>query len=174
MRIVYLALILATFGCATPVQHVQRFVVIRNVPLEPTFTVLPANRTSAEIAFANAVELAIVQANGRVLSPPHTAFVIEEHSLKADEIESKMQGKSELSGESTRTLQYWAYDDLDATYVVNTIKWGNYNGQIKIENRKTREVLTVFTVRDEETFAPTIRTAIGALLGRSNDDGLST
>lgn len=134
---------IALTGCITTTEFVQ----IRPVPAAPSFTVLPANEYLDEVEFARRIEAALVAAGVSVLSAPGTAFITKETTLRRGIASESSETKAEGSREEKETVRFLSYDNLEADYVVSTIYSGSGNGQVRIELRKTREVVTVFRVR---------------------------
>lgn len=141
------------------------FINVRDVPAHPTFTVLPANNYIAEVEFARRIEAALVGAGVSVLSPPPAVEVTNELSIQAGEA-ARIPGSADgRSSEAKQTTRFWSYDELTSTYVVNTIRYAKNHGQVRIEVRATREVVSVFQVYDNslETRSRIIKKAIAAL-----------
>lgn len=126
-----LGLVLSLTGCAQ-----TRFVVLRDVPPSPSFVVIPANDYLSEVTFANEIERAILGAGVKVVMRPSTKEVTTEKVT--EETEGNQASGMKL------TERYFAFDEIDADYIVQTYATSN---PVKITKRETQEVLTVLTVQ---------------------------
>lgn len=129
MSIVLLVLLLV--GCSK-----TEFVVLREVPHNPSFQVVPTYIDPYEIAYANNIERALIGSGVKVLTrPPHKEVTTEKIS---------QQEKIREKTYETRKLEYtFEYGEIKADYLVQTF----YNPrQIKIIKVATQEILTVFII----------------------------
>ncbi|UCH21464.1 MAG: hypothetical protein JSU83_23700 [Deltaproteobacteria bacterium] len=139
-KLMFILVIFAFIGCATvPVQH---FVVLRDVPLNPSFVVLPANYYLDQIEYANQIEAALIRAGVSVKTRPHVKEITTDSEMDADKLETKSglltdktsraMAKDDAITESVSarlTERYLACEKVDADYLVETY----YNNrQVKI------------------------------------------
>lgn len=118
------------------------FVVLRSVPPNPSFQVVPTYLDPNEIAYTNNIERALIGSGVKVLIRPAHKEVTTERILPED--------KSRKEPYETRKIEYtFEYDKLTADYLVQTY----YNPrQIKISKVSTREILAVFTILDSTQY----------------------
>ena len=141
-------LFLVTIGCSK-----TQFVVLRDVPESPSFVVIPANNYLNQVAFANAVEAAIISVGVKVISRPATKEVTKEVAVEGGIQAIEGTQAAHKSGEGRLIERYAAFGDIEADYIVLT--YANFR-QIRIMKRQTREILAsieVFFV----TEAPALR-----------------
>jgi hypothetical protein len=112
-----------------------QFVVLRNVPESPSVTVIPANDYLREVEFANNVEEAIIGAGVKVVMRPSTKEVTTEKEVQETE--------GNRAAEAKLTERYFAWEDVQADYIVQTYVTSR---QMKITKKQTREVLAVLVV----------------------------
>ena len=124
---------LFVLGCGPNIQ----FVVLRDVPENPSFAVLPIDNDLSEIGYANKIERALISSGVKVVMRP---------SMKVVEIEdSARQGEDGKAIGKKRTERFFEFDEIDADYIVQTYAITN---QVKISRLDTREVLTVLVIYD--------------------------
>jgi hypothetical protein len=139
-----LLLVVAGVSCTSkPV-----FVMLRDVPQDPTFVVLPGDRAS--LYFANEIEAALIRSKVSVRSrPPIKQIVAERTAAKASSLEPQGRAASVEGAEGTLTERYDAiYEDFDADYVVWVYRGSR---QIRIEKKETSEILSVFELPSDRT-----------------------
>ena len=113
------------------------YIVLRDVPDTPSFVVIPANNTMAEVSYANVIERAILSAGVKVELRPASKEV-EKTTVDASD-----KRNTTLS----RTERYFALDALTADYLVQTYATP---ADVKISKLATpggiSEVLTIVKV----------------------------
>ena len=127
-----IVLIFMVVGCGKTTE----FVVLRNVPDNPSFVVIPANSYMNEVTYANNIERAFIGSGAKVVLRPSTRDVTTE---------SIIPNKDGESNYSTRVIEdYVRFDEIDADYLVQTYYTTR---QVKVSKMDTREVLTVFVIQ---------------------------
>lgn len=126
------SLIFIITGCGS-----THFIILRDVPLSPTFVVLPANAFLSEVTYANRVENILISSGVSVVSRP--SFLPTKH-VKTERV---LEEDDKNTDSTTHTERYFEYEKLNADYIVQTYATA---GQIKITKRETQEILTIFTV----------------------------
>ncbi|MFC1799450.1 hypothetical protein ACFL2Z_00855 [Candidatus Eisenbacteria bacterium] len=137
-----LVLAVLGIGCAgtsTP----RGYVIMRDVPENPTFMVLPAGEDVEEIKIANKVEEALISAGVSVISRPAVKSVVSERNVGASETQTSSEASESAAAGVTLKETYWAYDEIDVDYIIHTDR---RVGQAKIEKRETREILVIFSI----------------------------
>ena len=119
---------LSFMGCGK-----TNYIVLRDVPQSPSFVVIPVNNTIPEVSYANVIESAIIAAGAKVVLRP-----------ASKEIEKTTTSPTN-NGNTTKILteRYFALDELNADYLVQTYVTP---AQVKISKLSTREVLTIINV----------------------------
>ena len=113
------------------------FVILRNVPDNPSFVIIPANSYMTEVTYANNIERAFLGSGAKVVLRPSTKNVTTESTIPNKEGESNYP---------TRVIEdYVRFDEIDADYLVQTYYT---NRQVKVSKMDTREVLTVFVIQE--------------------------
>ena len=139
MRKLSLLLLLILTSCST-----REFVVLRDVPENPSFTVIPAYYAYSEIRFANKVEKCLIGARVKVISHPGTK------EIQTEEGKAKGKPTSEPALEAAGKViveKYHQRESTDADYIVETYA---ISRQIKIiRNNQTQEILAVLTAPAE-------------------------
>ena len=135
MLLLFVCLVVA--GCAP---KTELFVVLRDVPQDPSFTVIPANDYLYQIEFANKVEEYIISAGVKVVSRP---------ALKEVEAKKEVGQEEAKSGEAkgahgTLTEKYIAFDETNADYIISTYADSR---QIKIIKKTSKEILSTFELK---------------------------
>ena len=128
-------LILILTSCGT-----KEYIVLRDVPENPTFTVIPADNYLSEVAFANRIERYLISAGVKVVQRPGMKHIQTEQS------EAERQSKSDSSTEAAGkvlTETYFMREPTAADYIVLTYR---HSLQIRIIKNKTQEVLTVLSL----------------------------
>ena len=120
-------------GCGKTVYYI----VLRDVPDTPSFVVIPANNTMAEVSYANVIERAILSAGVKVELRPASKEV------EKTTVDASNKRNTTLS----RTERYFALDELTADYLVQTYATP---ADVKISKLATpdgvSEVLTIVKV----------------------------
>ncbi len=136
MRKLLLLSLLILTSCSTK----EVFVVLRDVPEKPTFTVIPANYVYNEVQFANRVEKCLIGARVKVVSHPGTK------EIQTEEGKAKGKSTSEPAFEASGKViveRYRQREPTDADYIVETYA---VSRQVKIiRNNQTHEILAVLT-----------------------------
>lgn len=135
MKSITVCLLLILTGCYTYTQ--TTFVVQRNVPQNPTFTVYPANHSFSEVTFANAIESYLIGSGVKVVQRPALK------SVQTEEIKTKDKRTSEpaIEGKGIAvTKTFWAYEPTDADYYIET---NSISGQMRVVKTQTQEVLSI-------------------------------
>lgn len=110
------------------------YIVLRDVPLSPSFVVIPVNNTMQEISYANLIERSILSSGFRVELRPASKEIektVTEPTDKNDKIR-------------TLTERYFELETLTADYLVQTYA---VSADVKISKlSKISEVLTIVKV----------------------------
>ena len=131
-------LMLFSVGCSK-----TEFVVLREVPSNPSFQVVPTYIEPTEITYANNIERALIGCGVKVLVRPQHKEVTTEKVFPREE--------SKKEPYETRKIEYtFEYDELKADYLVQTYY---YPKQIKITKVATQEILTVFGMAEGSKLA---------------------
>ncbi|MDE0185586.1 MAG: hypothetical protein OXP71_09025 [Candidatus Poribacteria bacterium] len=147
LRLIVLFAVMCVWGCGITKYNV---VVSRDVPDDPTFTVVPANDQIREVTFANEVENAIITAGVKVVRfyRPTPTEVTKEASLGEEQAGKKlraepyeMEEKAAAQKGSARVTKKYIESEggVQADYYVETY---SYRRHVKISNGE--EVLAVF------------------------------
>ena len=134
MKYTFFCLLLTLTGCYV---HQTTFIVQRDVPQKPTFTVMPANNSFSEVTFASTVESCLIGAGVKVVQPPATK------SVQTEEVKTKNKTTPErdLEGKGIAiTETFWAYEPTDADYYIQT---NSVSRQMKVVKTETQEVLAI-------------------------------
>ena len=122
--------VLTSAGCSQ-----THFVVLRSVPQSPSFVVIPANAYLHEVEFANKIEQAIINSGVKVVMRPSTKEVTTEQTIE--------EAKDSRASGVRLTERYFAFEEIDADYIVQTYVSSH---QVKITKQETQEVLSVLTL----------------------------
>lgn len=163
--IVTTILLLILIGCGLKPAPVKYFIVQRDVPISPTFVVLPFNDLQSQILCAEQAEAALIAAGVKVVMPPPTKYVetkkgIEGEQTKLGQGSDRVQhtkGKGDsVSLEAaqafeTRLERYSEYGEINADYIVTTNGTIYYSGgpyiqniSVRIFKKDSKEVLSSF------------------------------
>ena len=144
-------------GCVSPTTN---FIVYRDVPVNPSFVVVPFNYTEKEIIFANDIEHILISCQVSVHLRPATRFI----ENKQAERETEM-GKDDTSTKTvSKSEWYLQFDEFTADYIVQSYQ---KTKQVKISKRNTQEILAVIQLPyyiSESTKPKTPRTVIAEAL----------
>jgi hypothetical protein len=125
--------LLVLMGCRTTT--VKYYVVQRDVPISPTFVVIPFNAYQPQVLCAEFAESALVAAGVKVVMPPFKKIDVEIKKSIDGEQAKLGQGQEPMraigsKGESasleavrayqTRVERFSEYEDIDADYTVRT------------------------------------------------------
>ncbi len=110
------------------------YIVLRDVPISPSFVVIPVNNTMQEISYANLIERAILSSGFRVELRP-----------ASKEIEKTLTGPTDNNDKvQTLTERYFELEKLTADYLVQTYA---ASADVKVSKlSKISEVLTIVKV----------------------------
>jgi hypothetical protein len=143
--IILLAIMLG--GCETT----NNFVVLRDVPTKPSFTVIPYNNYHYQGVFASKVEEALIALGLKTISPPTVKEVtkasglnVQQNGVEQNEVVQKMTAL--LSGKSAHAIsieEYMAYEDIEADYIISS---DEASKRLKIVMVKTKEIVATFTI----------------------------
>ena len=125
-------------GCVTKTLEI---VVLRDVPESPSFVVIPANDFLREVEFANSVEDAIISAGVRVVIRPSTKEVTTEKRVQGAEGRQAGSNEAILATDAKLTEKYFAFDAIQADYIVHTYANSRH---VKISKKESREILAIF------------------------------
>ena len=138
LRIALLSLVMSLSGCA---RIMPEIVVLRDVPKSPVFVVFPANNYLREVEFANNVEDAIISAGVRVVIRPSTKEVTTEKRVQGAEGRQAGSNEAILAADAKLTEKYFAFDAIQADYIVHTFANSRH---VKISKKESREILAIF------------------------------
>jgi len=124
-------------GCGTNTV----FVVQRDVPASPVFTVVPANDYMNQIDFANIVESYLLSAGAKVVQRPAWKEVKAEKQAAGLAAPSGIQVQG---AQASMTEWFAAFDSTNADYFVLTFADTRY---IRIMQRSTKEILASFELK---------------------------
>lgn len=161
---------LILIGCGLKPVPVKYFVVQRDVPISPTFVVLPFNDFQPQILCAEQAESALIAAGVKVVMPPQKKKDVEiskridaeqaklgHGSDRIQPITGKLDSASlETTGAyMTRVERYIDYGEISADYIVRTNGTIYYpdgsivNISVRIIKKDTEEVLSSFATYTE-------------------------
>jgi hypothetical protein len=139
-------------GCETT----NNFVVLRDVPTKPSFTVIPYNNYHYQGVFASKIEEALITLGLKTVSPPTVKEVTKASGLNVKEdgvVQNEVVQKEVvqkmtalLSGKSAQAIsieEYMAYEDIDADYIISS---DEISKRLKIIMVKTKEIVATFTI----------------------------
>ena len=130
---IFLLLILTSCGS-------KEYIVLRDVPENPSFTVIPADNYLSEVTFANRIERYLISAGVKVIQRPGMKHI------QAEQSKAESQSTSDRSAESAGkvlTETYFMREPSTADYIVLTYR---HSLQVRIIKNKTQEVLTVLSL----------------------------
>ncbi|MCK4359671.1 MAG: hypothetical protein KAW92_13215 [Candidatus Cloacimonetes bacterium] len=130
-------ILLFVFGCGP-----TSFVVLRDVPLNPSMVVVPVNPLAYQVEFANDIEEIIIGSGVRVLQRPTTKEITVTKEAEKVDIQMLQSGKAEMS----MVERFYAFDEITADYIVIT---NSYSNQVRIIKNDTQEVLASFKTSRE-------------------------
>ena len=128
-------------GCAPTIQ----FVVLRDVPENPSFVVLPANDRLSEAGYANRIERALIASGVKVVRRPALKEIKTVQPV--GQARNARLPKTTVTSESSYELA-----DIHVDYIVQTYRTSR---QVKISKKETGEILTVLVV-PEYDFDPDV------------------
>ena len=137
--IVICSLLFLLVGCAPQ----TFFVVLRDVPDNPSFVVIPANDYLYQVEFANRIESYLISSGVKVVTRPSTKEV--QATKQAAQVEG--QSSQAAGSQATLTEKYMAFEDTNADYIVQTYADSK---QIKVIRKTTKEILTTFELKKSE------------------------
>jgi hypothetical protein len=162
--------LLLLIGCGLKPATVKYFVVQRDVPVSPTFVVLPFNDYQPQILCAEQTEAALIAAGVKVVMPPQKKKDVEIKKGIDGEQAKLGQGSDRtrtITGISdsasletahayaTRVERYTEYEKISADYIVKTNGTIYYpdgailNISVRIVKKDSDEVLASFATYTE-------------------------
>jgi hypothetical protein len=172
-KILILFIIVLLSGCVPQVK--TTFVVSRDVPNEPSFTVLPFNNYYKQIEFANRVEAALIELGVKVIKyNPQPKEITRKMGieLEADQEAADIMNIGEIfiTGKKEEAIAietFIHYGEVKSNYIIYTDLWSE---RIKVVKKDSLEVLASFIVTDslstedkEYNFKKVIRDALESL-----------
>ena len=115
----------------------MQFVVVRDVPVDPSFVVIPGNDYLYEVTYANKIERILIGSGVKVVLRPATKEIKTEQAIQ--------QVENEQASVKTLTERYFMLDEIKADYIVQTYQTSK---QVKISKKETGEILTVLLIPD--------------------------
>lgn len=151
---IYCSLFLFLSGCST--QTV--FVVLRDVPDNPSFVVLPANDYLYQVEFANKIESYLLSSGVKVVTRPATKEV--QATKQAAQVDA--QSSQAAGSQATFTERYVALEESNADYIVQTYADSK---QIKVIRKATKEILITFQLKrfEEQKEVQIVRSALQSI-----------
>ena len=147
--ILSIGIIVVLAGCT---EITTKFVVRRDVPETPSFTVIPFNLYHKQLVFAGQIEEVLIYLGVKTYIRPALKEIITKKG-KGDE---KFAGRSLGDGDSISELlmsgktadaitieEYLSYDDIKSEYIIHA---DVFSKRIKIIRTKTSEILVSFEV----------------------------
>jgi hypothetical protein len=113
------------------------FLVQRDVPSSPTFTVIPANDYLYQVDFATQIEGHLISCGVKVIVRPVSKEIETRKSASQTEAFQEKAGEKE----ATQIERYHAVDETSADYIIQSYAEANF---VKIIRRTTGEVLAAF------------------------------
>lgn len=137
-------------GCTTIV--ITRFVVSRDVPLDPIFTVIPYNNYYEQVNYANKIEECLIELGVKTVTRPTIKEIVKKQSLETGQ-KAQDINKLLMSNKKTEAItieSYYSYEEFNADYVI----FSDYlSKRVKIVNKETREVLATFQIDIGTTYS---------------------
>lgn len=123
------------------------FIVSRDVPVNPTLTVVPSGDYTEESVFANEIEETVIRLGLPVVTRPIFKAVVTKKDASAQAAavaaqENSLQALAK-SGSATTTESFFALDDTPAEYVLFTY---STNNRVKLIRKNTKEIILSFGV----------------------------
>ncbi|MDP1677674.1 MAG: hypothetical protein Q8L88_12515 [Bacteroidota bacterium] len=143
MKIIILILGLMFASCATKFVYI----VQRDVPEKPIFTVLPISDYLNQIEFSTAVEQYLMSAGVKIIQPPSSKAVETKRNI-GGAIGNVQLDKNEVrvadeQGSQTLIERYSALHETKADYIVET---NSISRQVKIIAKSTQEIVAGFSL----------------------------
>ena len=132
---VLFVLLFFSLACHPP-EPIFRARADRDIPPDPSFTVIPRNDYSVETNFARDVEEYLMHIGVRLVRRPAFKSVETSKQLSQAELDSQKAGAASAS----TTERYYSLEETPADYIVET---ASEKQTIKIFRKSTREVLCV-------------------------------
>ena len=104
--------------------------------------VIPANDFLREVEFANSVEDAIISAGVKVVIRPSTKEVTTEKGVQGAEGRQAGSNEAILAADAKLTEKYFAFDAIQADYIVHTYA-NSRHVKISKKESKTQEILAI-------------------------------
>lgn len=138
--IIICSVFLFLFGCSTKTV----FVVLRDVPENPSFVVIPASDYLYQIELANMIEAFLISSGVKVVTRPAIKEV--QATKQASQVDA--QSSQPVGAQATLTERYVAFEDTNADFIVETYA---DNRQVKIIRKATKEILATFELTKPQT-----------------------
>ncbi len=159
MKKVLFFILAMSFLVGCDAQTITSFVVLRDVPVNPTFTIIPFNYYHAQIAYANRAEEALIKSGVRTVSPPNLKEITKKKSLAANKEGILGNILSSKKTAAAVTIEsYFEYGDVSADYILRT---DALSKRVKIIKKETREVLASFIINENVLVASKIERDYG-------------
>jgi len=141
MKISTVLIICLVLGCA----KITHFVVLRDAPLNPIFTVIPYNNFYEQVNYANKIEESLIELGVKIVTRPTVKEIIKRQKTEAgqkvvDVNELLMSGKT---AEAIVIESYFSYDEFNADYIIFS---DVLSKRVKIIKKDTREILATFKI----------------------------
>ncbi|MCK4739002.1 MAG: thermonuclease family protein [Deltaproteobacteria bacterium] len=152
MKNVFLLLVVFLLtGCVNKVVQAN-FVVLRDVPDKPSFTIIPFNQYHTQTTFADQIEEVLLQLGVKTfkykVTPPKT--IQKAKSLGTNEATIDLDLNKLFTGgvaaEAIALESYIEYGKIKANYLIYS---DIFTGRIKIIKKKDFEILASFIISDE-------------------------
>ena len=156
MKKLCIFLLLILTSCAS-----KEFIILRDVPKNPTFTVIPASYAYSEVTFANRIEKYLISAGVKVIQHPGIKHI------QTEQAQGKSKATSELVSETAGKALIETYrmrESTDADYIVETF---HISGQIKISKNETQEILTLLTIPSARTGIHPVTTELQEFISKA-------
>lgn len=129
-------------GCASQKQTERVYVTQRDVPTEPSFTVLPATNRLYQVEWANRIEGSLIDLGVSVTSRPGATEVRKEKTATTSDMQGQEDRAVSKEGE-VKVVREYRVRDLDSEYAVRTYA---SSGQVRIIEVGSREVVASFSI----------------------------
>jgi hypothetical protein len=156
-------LLLLLAGLALSACGPRGYVVLRDVPMSPSFVVIPAGAEEDHVAFANRVESVLIESGVRVLSTPGLRHVETERAQGLGASGERL-GPNESDGrsldmEARRREEFLTYADTAADYLLVL-----YDDpvRIKLTRKETGEILASVPWRGDKPLERELRELLAA------------
>lgn len=148
-KLLVLFIFILTLGCGQRI--ITKFVVQRDTPQNPIFTVIPFHSVMAkneyynQIVFSHRIEEVLVKLGVKTVNVPAVKSVsktIKEGS-EATEVNEEKLFSSGKKAEETLVEVFFAYEESSADFIIFT---NVFNGRVRIVNKNSKEVVATFQI----------------------------